>query len=73
MPRKVWLWAGAGWLALVLLSGAFTLYLDDSNTPGSAPNRWERAPAPSDTPSRCPDPTTKAKDAPRSCSYWERG
>ncbi|GGS21901.1 hypothetical protein Snoj_22920 [Streptomyces nojiriensis] len=73
MQRKVWLWAGTAWLALVLSGGAFTLYLDESEDPGSGPAHWERAPVPSGTPSSCPDPTAVARGVPHSCAYWERG
>lgn len=61
-----------GWLSC-LLGGAVTLYLHDSENPGSGSTRWERAPVPSGTPSHCPVPTAEARDNPRSCTYWERG
>lgn len=64
MSRRVWVWAGAGWLALVLLCGALTLYLDESESPGPMSTHWERGPDPSGTPSGCPAPTPGAEDIP---------
>ncbi|NXY97058.1 hypothetical protein HYE82_22280 [Streptomyces sp. BR123] len=72
MARQTWRWVGAGWLALVLASGALTLYLDDADGPPSGPAKWERVSPPSGTPRPCPGPTGRFLDGLGDCAYWER-
>nr|WSW47733.1 hypothetical protein OG296_34100 [Streptomyces sp. NBC_01001] len=73
MPRRVWRRVVAGWVAVVVAGGAYTLYLDDSTSTTPEPKRWERGPSPSDAPLPCP--TTRSGEAAltaASCSYWQR-
>ncbi|MFD5510416.1 hypothetical protein ACFWIB_21890 [Streptomyces sp. NPDC127051] len=72
MPRQVWRWGVAGWAALVLAGGAYTLYLDDSPGATSEPKRWERAPSPSDEPVPCPTLSGAVAPTTHSCTYWQR-
>lgn len=73
VPRRVWRWVVAGWVAVVLAGGAYTLYLDDSTSPTPEPKRWERAPSPSDVPVPCPTTRTgEAAPTAHSCTHWQR-
>ncbi|MFD3803048.1 hypothetical protein ACFWSF_11210 [Streptomyces sp. NPDC058611] len=71
MSRR-WRWVVAGWAALALAGGAFTLYLNEPAGSATPPARWERGSTRETELVTCPSPGN-ADHARVSCSYWERG
>lgn len=72
MSRR-WRWVVAGWTALALAGGAFTLYLDEPAGVTTPPARWERGPAQETAPAPCPSPGADAGPTRVLCAYGERG
>ncbi|MFI5671748.1 hypothetical protein [Streptomyces sp. NPDC051704] len=64
----------AGWIALVLAGGAYTLYLDDQTSATRKPQRWERGPSPGDGPVPCPTESDGGvAPTARDCAYGQHG